>query len=128
MGWRWFVVGSASAIGLFAALQQDNATRAYYSDAETFMGIIYAVPLLSGLLALALIAVYDFARSNAEKLAVVASFRKDPVAWTLSAAKITAQSLFLGCIFVGLFGQGWIIGTWFFGVVALVAAILTFFT
>ncbi len=124
--WRRNLVIGVSVLMFFVALDHPRAQRAYYQDAEAFLGMVIFLPILAGLFVLVGIIGFDFIRSPTEQRAAWQKFSHDPVQSSKEVVRFAAAAVFLGCIFLSFFGLEWLLATWVFWTAAGVALVLMF--
>lgn len=125
--WRRNLIAGVMGLMFFAALYHPTAQRAYYTDAEVFLGMVIFLPLLAGLFTALGILLFDFIRSPTEQEVAVRWLAEDPIAATKEIVRFSATATFLGCILLSFFGLEWLLATWVFwtaGGVALVMALV----
>lgn len=125
--WRRNLVVCASLLMFFVALCDPRAQRAYYQDAETFLGMIIFLPVLAGLFTYLGIAVFDFMLSPGLQRDARHWLAKDPVRSGKEIVRFMAMATFMGCIFLSFFGLEWLLSTWVFWTSAGVAVVMLFF-
>lgn len=124
--WRRNLVAGVSVLMVFVALEHPRAQRAYYQDAEAFLGMVIFLPILAGLFVFVGIIGFDFIRSPTEQRAAWQKFSSDPVQSSKEVVRFAAAAIFLGCIFLSFFGLEWLLATWVFWTAAGVVLVMMF--